>query len=132
MNYQWPAAVFLIIFATMLTLGAYTPAQAATNPNQRITVHMGHYRFEPNKIETTLGRILEITLINEDKITPHNFTLKAKEAGLDIDTDIGGGKTKTVRITPTKTGSYIFYCNKKLPFMKSHRMRGIEGTLLVR
>ena len=85
MNNQWSAAVFLTIFATMLTPGAYTPAWAATDPNQKITVHVSHHRSEPNMIETALGRILKITLINEDKITPHNFTLKAKEVELDID-----------------------------------------------
>ena len=28
-------------------------------------------------------------------------------------------------------GSYSFYCNKKLPFMKSHRDRGMWGRLVV-
>jgi plastocyanin len=48
-----------------------------------------------------------------------------------VDTEVSAGKTEVVDITPRAPGSYKFYCNKKLIFMKSHRDRGMEGTLVV-
>jgi len=99
---------------------------------QQYTLLMGHYIFKPERIIVVSGKPVELSLVNNDRITPHNFTLKEPGAGIDLDIKIGGGKTKTVHFTPIKNGEYIFYCNKKLPFMKSHRDRGMEGTLVVR
>jgi hypothetical protein len=38
---------------------------------------------------------------------------------------------KTIKFVPTKTGTYPFYCSKKVPFVKSRRERGMEGVLEV-
>ena len=35
------------------------------------------------------------------------------------------------RLNIPVAGTYTFYCNKKLPLMKSHRDRGMEGALVV-
>ena len=92
---------------------------------------MGDYRFNPDTIRVQAGQTIQLELTNTDSLTPHNFTLKAEAAGLDVDTDVSAGKTEVVNITPLAPGSYKFYCNKKLIFMKSHRDRGMEGTLIV-
>jgi len=94
-------------------------------------VKMGDYRFNPDTIRVKAGQTVQLELTNTDSLTPHNFTLKAEAAGLDVDTDVSAGKTEVVNITPLAPGSYKFYCNKKLIFMKSHRDRGMEGTLIV-
>ncbi|HMZ99125.1 MAG TPA: cupredoxin domain-containing protein, partial [Nitrospira sp.] len=65
-------------------------------------------------------------------ITPHNFVLRDEAAGLSIERDVSAGKTVTVQFTPTKPGTYAFYCDKKLLFLPSHREKGMEGTLEVR
>ena len=78
------------------------------------------------------GRPFELTLFNMDVLTRHNFTLKATDPGLELETDISPGTSVTVRLTPEVPGTYTFYCNKKLLFMKSHRERGMEGKLIVR
>ncbi len=40
-------------------------------------------------------------------------------------------EAKVIRFTPTRVGSYPFYCNKKLLFFESHREKGMEGILEV-
>jgi len=125
-------ARFSVIFACMLLITAPLAARAADADTQQLTVHLGDYRFHPETIEVVAGRPVELTLINDDKITPHNFTLKEPAAGLDLSANVSGGESFTLRFTPQTAGTYPLYCNKKLPFMKSHRERGMEGKLVVK
>jgi plastocyanin len=105
----------------VLTTGlfALTALNAAATSAQGIAIQLGDYRFTPDSITAKSGETL------------HNFTLKAEAAGLDVDIDVSAGETEVVDITPRASGTYRFYCDKKLPFMKSHRDRGMEGTLVV-
>jgi uncharacterized cupredoxin-like copper-binding protein len=123
---------FSAIFACVLLVSVPFAALAADAEIQTVTVHLGDYRFHPDAIEVVAGRPVELTLLNDDKITPHNFTLKEPNAGIDLDAAVSAGESTTLRFTPQTAGSYTFYCNKKLPFMKSHRERGMEGKLTVR
>jgi plastocyanin len=125
--------VRILLFLTCAVFTAGSIAAVAVDDNaQKFTLHLSDYRFHPDTIEVVAGRPVELTLVNDDKITPHNFTLKAPDAGMDLSADISAGHSTTVRFTPVSAGSYVFYCNKKLLFMKSHRARGMEGKLIVR
>ena len=42
-----------------------------------------------------------------------------------------GTEPKKIPIKPTAVGKYPFCCSKKLPFMASHREKGMEGVLEV-
>jgi plastocyanin len=119
--------------ALALTAGlfALTALNAAPLPARSIAVRLGDYRFTPDSLSVKDGETVQLELTNTDKLTPHNFTLKAETAGLDVDVDVSPGQTETVDITPLAPGTYTFYCNKKLIFFKSHRDRGMEGTLVV-
>jgi len=99
---------------------------------QDITLMLGDYHFVPDTFEVNAGQPVRLTLTNTDRITPHNFILKDETAGLNIDTSVSAGKTATVEFTPVIPGNYSFYCSKKLPFMKSHQEKGMEGTLTVK
>ena len=103
----------------------------AAPPPRSIPVNIGDYRFSPDRISVLPGETIRLELTNTDSLTPHNFTLKDAPAGLDVDIDVSAGKTEIVDITPLAPGTYKYYCNKKLLFMKSHRDRGMEGTLVV-
>jgi len=107
------------------------PGLPAAPPVRNIPVMLGDYRFMPDSITVHAGETVQLELTNTDSLTPHNFTLKDAAAGLDVDVDVSAGKTEVVDITPLQAGSYPYYCNKKLIFMKSHRERGMEGTLTV-
>jgi plastocyanin len=103
----------------------------AAPPPRSIPVNIGDYRFSPDRISVLPGETIRLELTNTDSLTPHNFTLQSEAAGLAVDIDVSAGNTEVVEITPQAPGTYTFYCNKKLPFMKSHRDRGMEGTLVV-
>jgi plastocyanin len=122
-----------IILAAILCAGTAldSPELLAATPTRSIAVKMGDYRFTPDRITVQAGETVQLELSDTDRLTPHNFTLKAEQAGLNVDTDVSAGKTEVVDITPLVPGTYKFYCNKKLLFFKSHRDRGMEGTLIV-
>ena len=96
-----------------------------------IAIETGDYRFQPDTIELRAGEPVRLELTNTDGLTPHNFTLRDAAGKLDLDIDIAAGSTQTIELTAPVSGTYTFYCNKKLPFMKSHRDRGMEGSLVV-
>ena len=121
--------------ASMLVAAAVALGMAgalrAQELSRAVTLTLGDYAFSPAQIEVTAGTPVQLTLTNTDNITPHNFSLRDVGAGLDIDTDVGAGKSVLVEFTPRVAGSYTFYCNRSPPLMKSHRARGMEGTLIV-
>lgn len=123
----------LVILAALSFAGSALnpPELLAATPTRSIAIKMGDYRFSPDEITVRAGETVQLQLTNTDSLTPHNFTLKAENAGLNVDTDVSAGKTEVVDITPLAPGTYKFYCNKKLLFFKSHRARGMEGTLIV-
>ena len=123
--------ILLFLVCTIVASGPIVTIAADTD-TQKFTIHLGDYRFHPDAVEVVAGRPVELTLVNDDKITPHNFTLKDPGAGMDLSANVSAGNSATLSFTPQTPGSYVFYCNKKLLFLKSHRERGMEGKLTVR
>lgn len=106
--------------------------RAITDPDgvQRVDVLGGSYFFSPRHIVVKVNTPVELKVRKEPGIVPHNIAIKAPEAGIDFDVPLET-EPKVVRFTPTKTGSYSFYCTKKLLFFESHREKGMEGVLEV-
>jgi plastocyanin len=73
---------------------------------------------------------VELSVTRESGMTPHDFVIKAPEAGINVVVSLDT-KPQLVKFTPTKAGKYPFVCTKKLIFMKSHKDKGMEGTLEV-
>ncbi len=127
-NTRTATLLLLQVMAATLLPGL---SHASDSGAERITVTLGDYRFTPNQLTVNSGQPLVLELHNTDSITPHNFTLRDRHGGLDVDVDVPAGGQREVELTPQVPGSYTFYCSKKLLFMKSHRERGMEGTLVV-
>ena len=128
-----PAALFVLsLLAASLAWAAEKEFTAKVDPDgvQRVEMVGGSYFFEPDRIMVKVNVPVELKIRKESGFTPHDIVLKAPEAGIDIEVDLGSD-SKTVTFTPTKVGEYPFYCDKKLPFAKSHRDRGMEGVLVV-
>jgi len=106
--------------------------QADPDGVQRATIVLDSYSYSPNHLVVQSGKPVELTLTSVTTLTPHNFVLKEPATGLDIEKDVGAGKSLTVRFTPSQPGTFAFYCDKKLLFFKSHREKGMEGRLEVR
>ena len=119
----------LSVFLTLVGTLSYLPARAADSSSSTITIKLGDYRFSPDHIELVAGQPVRLVLINTDGVTPHNFTLKNKAGDLDLEVNVAAGKTREIEFVPQTPGTYDFFCNKKLPFMKSHRDRGMQGSL---
>ena len=97
---------------------------------QRVEVVGGSYFFDPNYVIVKVNVPVEMKIRKESGMVPHNFVLKAPEAGMDVTVDLGK-EPQTIRFTPTKVGEYPFYCDKKLLFFESHREKGMKGILKV-
>ena len=96
-----------------------------------VEIKLGDYRFMPEEIQIVAGQTARLRLVNTDSVVPHNFTLKAADNTALIDVDVVAGETIEVELGPLSTGRYTFYCDKKMLFMKSHRDKGMQGSLNV-
>jgi len=95
---------------------------------QKVQVLAGDYFFKPNHIVVKVNVPVELKISKEPGFVPHDFVLRAPEAGIEVLESLSS-EPKTVRFIPAKTGSYQFYCDKKRIFSRSHREQGMEGTL---
>ena len=121
--------VLLVAFA-----GAHAaqsePAKPDADGVTRIRIVAGSYFFKPNQIVVKARAPVELTVVKEAGMAPHNFVMQTPDAGMTIEKDLS---TEPARIafTPTTPGRYAFYCTKKLLFLPSHRSQGMEGIIEV-
>jgi len=99
---------------------------------QRATVTLDSYSYTPNHLIVEAGKPVELTLISVTTITPHNFIIKDPAGSLSVEQDVSAGKTVTIKFTPTQSGTFPIYCDKRLWPLPSHRDKGMEGKLEVR
>lgn len=97
---------------------------------QRIRVVAGSYFFKPRHIVVKARTPVELTVVKEQGITPHNFVIHAPDTGVAVDKELST-EPPTITFTPTTPGKYAFYCSQKFLFLPSHRERGMEGILEV-
>ena len=91
----------------------------------------GSYYFNPNDIVVKVNVPVELVVKKAGGSTPHSIFLKAPEAGIDFNVTLGN-EPKTIKFTPTKVGTYPFWCTKRAPMSsKSHKDRGMTGVLEV-
>jgi len=64
---------------------------------------------------------IEITLINDSFLVPHNFVLETTEQKVYFERNVDAGEQAVVRFTLTQVGVYHFYCDRQLLFFPSHR-----------
>ena len=99
---------------------------------QRTIVTLDSYSYSPNHLVVEVGEPVELTLTSATTITPHNFIINYPSAGFSIEQEVGAGKTVMLTFTPTHSGIFLIYCDKRLWPMPSHRDKGMEGILKVR
>lgn len=101
-------------------------AVAGADHVQEVAVKVASFYFKPNRIQVAVNLPVRLILKSDTFIIPHNFSLHAPEAGIDINQNVGHGKKVVVEFTPTKTGEYPFYCGKG-----GHSGKGMTGVLVV-
>jgi len=97
---------------------------------QRVEILGGGYFYNPNYVVVKVNVPVELSVRKESGMTPHDFVIKAPEAGIVVSVSLDA-KPQIVKFTPTKAGTYPFFCSKKMVFMSSHKDKGMEGVLEV-
>ncbi len=125
-------AIVFVTGAALAVEGEKKPYRAVIDNDgiQRVKILAGSYYFNPDHIVVKVNVPVEITIRKEAGITPHAFVINSPDAGLNIHEALNS-EPKVITFTATKAGKYLFYCDKKLLFFKSHREQGMEGTLEV-
>jgi plastocyanin domain-containing protein len=130
-------AVSAFILLVFLVNGANGQKKAFTakinkEGTQVIEMKAGDYYFSPNRITVKINVPVEIKVIRKSEYVTHNIVLKAPEAGININESMPFvSELKTIKFTPTKTGKYLFYCDRKVFFFMKHRSKGMQGVLKV-
>ncbi len=96
---------------------------------QRATIRMESYVFAPSKLQVSTGTPVELTLVNESFLVPHNFILDNPQTGTHVEQEIEWDEEATIQFTLPQPDIYQFYCDKQLLFMPSHREEGMEGSI---
>jgi heme/copper-type cytochrome/quinol oxidase subunit 2 len=99
---------------------------------QRTTVILDSYFYQPGHLIVEKGKPVELTLKSVTTFTPHNFIIKDPAGSLAVEQDVSAGKTTLLKFTPTQSGTFPIYCDKRLWPLPSHRDKGMEGKLEVR
>lgn len=97
---------------------------------QRLDITGGEYYYEPNYLVVKVNTPVEIKVKKAGGFIPHNLIAKAPEAGIDFKIDLKND-FQTINFTPTKTGKFPMYCDKKLLWFDDHREKGMEGMIEV-
>jgi plastocyanin len=99
---------------------------------QRATITMDSYFYSPKNLSVQAGKPVELTLRNAATFLSHSFHLEDSAVGHHVHAEVSAGESHTVRFMPREGGTFVFYCDKKFLFFRSHRERGQEGRLDVR
>ncbi|MBH0176342.1 MAG: quinol oxidase [Nitrospira sp.] len=138
MTHSRPLLLFLLgwsvlwLAAEVLAVDARLPGSpwrvpVGSDGVQRVSVILDSYAFRPSHVIVEAGKPVELTLTSVTMLTPHNFIIDA----LSVKEEVGAGKTVVLTFTPTQSGTFPIYCDKRLWPLPSHREKGMEGILNV-
>ena len=102
---------------------------------QRVRVLAGSYFFRPRQIRVAALSPVELTVVLEPGLIPHDFVIDAPKAGITVRETLGD-EPRVIRFMPAVPGIFEFYCSKRLLFFESHKdkghARGDRGRTLAR
>ena len=96
-----------------------TPAAETTPSPLLVSMSSGNMFFNPNKVTAQVNQKVTINFSNSGF---HTFVIDA----LGVEVDLKGKDTATITFTPTKKGTFEFYCD-----VPGHKAAGMFGTLVV-
>jgi uncharacterized cupredoxin-like copper-binding protein len=127
--------IFMGLTVLLLTLTGC--ASSDSGEVQTVTVATTGMAFDSNELKVIKGKPMKLVLQNKDTVE-HDWTIttiphSAKKGGghahgvkADVHVHTAVGKTESIQFTPTKDGTYTFYCT-----VAGHRDAGMEGKLIV-
>lgn len=108
---------------TTATNSASSDTQTGNANAMTITVEGSEMKFLPATLTFTAGQQVKLVFKNTGNM-PHDFVID--ELGVRTK-QIGKGTSETVEFTPTKTGTFEYYCS-----VGFHRKLGMKGTVTVK
>ena len=124
------AAVLIAFCSALSAEETKTTATIDKDGVQKLDIIGGSYFFKPNHIVVKVNIPVELKVSKESGLIPHDIVADSPEAGIKFQEELSE-TPKTIKFTPTKVGTYPFYCSKKVFFFKSHREKGMEGVIEV-
>jgi plastocyanin len=103
-------------------LDAMTSTDASSSSSKSTIVSGSEFMFSPSTLTAKVGEQVTVTFKNIGSY-PHNFMIKDLNVASKT---IQPGGSDTVTFTPTKAGTYTYYCA-----VDSHDSKGMKGTLTV-
>ncbi|MBI3361491.1 MAG: cupredoxin domain-containing protein [Chloroflexi bacterium] len=135
--------LFPLFLVTALALAACSGSQAQSGPNT-VALKAEALKYNPATIEVTAGQPVTLMFQNADSVE-HDFSIMEipVEMSATAETmaghDMGSmtsdpqlhmaaktGQSAALQFTPTKPGTYEFFCT-----VPGHREAGMKGTLIV-
>jgi uncharacterized cupredoxin-like copper-binding protein len=115
----------LVAACLILTACASPAASSAGNTPQNITVQaLDTMRFDPSTLTVKAGAPVHLTLNNSGALV-HDWVIDNLD-GKRVQVEAAGGASASVDFTPTRAGTYQFYCAQP-----GHKEAGMIGTLTV-
>jgi plastocyanin len=124
------AALLIAFCAVASAEESVTIVPVGADGVQKVEIMGGSYFFKPNHIIVKVNTSVELKVSKESGLIPHDIVAKSPEAGIEFQESLSSTPI-TIKFTPTKIGTYPFWCSHKVPFFKSHRERGMEGVIEV-
>jgi plastocyanin len=127
------ASSLVVVSSTVLLAEAGRKTFTATINEegvQEVALVGGSYFFDPSHIVVKVNVPIELRVRKESGVAPHNFVIDAPDAGVRVDEEVED-EPQTIHMTFTRVGDYDFDCTKKLPFLPSHRDKGMAGQIQV-
>ncbi len=133
----------MAVILSLALLGIPTVAPAAGAP-KIITITAKEFTFTPFKITAKVEQRVQIRVSNKGTMD-HEFLSTIFKAAEDVVVKVEGvnveaeeleevevepGHSVTIELTPTKAGTYAFWCAEKSNG-KLHRDLGMKGTITV-
>ena len=100
-------------------------AVTASEGKKGVLIEASSFEFRPNIIKVNGPGTISLNIKNLAS-TEHNFTLKNPEGEIIKSENLAEGKTVTVEIVLSRSGTYPFYCDKPL-----HSSFGMKGEIEV-
>ncbi len=137
---RWTTGTALVITLAML----WVPAASATAPAKAISLVAKEFSFTPKTVTLKVGQHAVLRLTNQGTMD-HEFLSTLFKAAKDVEVKAEGvrveadeveevefepGKTVTIELTPTKPGTYTFWC-AEVTNGKLHRDLGMKGMIKV-
>ncbi len=120
----------LLLFVANLSAEEKRFVAELTDGVQHVEIVGGEYYFDPNVIVVKVNTPVELKVKKVGGFVPHDFIVSAPEAGIDIQIDLKSD-WQVAKFTATKVGIYPIECRRRLLWFKSHKDRGMKGTIEV-